>query len=111
MRKLIALVILSLFTWGVVAKTTIAGDIYGYVHDTNGKGLPGVEISSKDDYKVCSEKTSGSGSYYLSLSAGSYTIKYEKEGYQTQNSTINLSKNEIKNIEIVVMIANAVPVN
>ena len=110
MKKLIVLMVLSLFVCGVT-KATIAGDIYGYVHDTNGKGLPGVQISSKDDYKVCSEKTSGSGSYYLSLSAGSYTIKYEKEGYQTQNSDINLLKNERKSIEIVVMVANPIPTN
>lgn len=110
MRKLIALAILSLFTWGVT-KATIASDIYGYVHDTNGKGLPSVEISSKDDDKVFSEKTSGSGSYYLSLSTGIYTIKYEKEGYQTQNSNINLLKNERRCIEIVVMVANPIPIN
>jgi len=110
MKKLIVLMVLSLYVCGVV-KATIAGDIYGYVHDLNGKGLPGVEISSKDDYKVFSEKTSGSGSYYLSLSAGSYTIKYEKKGYQTQNCDINLLKNETKCIEIVVMVANPIPIN
>ena len=110
MRNLIALMVLSLFVCGV-AKTTIAGDIFGYVHDTNGKGLPGVKISSKDDCKVCSEKTTGSGSYYLSLSVGNYKIKYEKEGYQTQNSDINLLKNERKSVEIVVMVANPIPIN
>lgn len=55
MRKLIVLMVLSLFTCGVT-KATVAGDICGYVYDTNNKGLPGVKISSKDDYKVYSEK-------------------------------------------------------
>ncbi len=110
MKKLMVLMVLGLLVTGV-AKATIAGDIFGYVHDTNGKGLPGVEISSKDDCKVRSEKTTGSGSYYLSLSVGNYTIKYEKEGYQTQNSDINLLKNERKSLEIVVMVANPIPIN
>lgn len=105
MRKLIVLMVLSLFVCSVT-KVTIAGDICGYVYDTNNKGLPGVKISSKDAYKVYSEKTSGSGSYYLSLSVGSYTIKYEKEGYQTQTNDVSLLKDEKKYIEMIVMVAN-----
>ncbi|MFN3531158.1 MAG: carboxypeptidase regulatory-like domain-containing protein [Candidatus Brocadia sp.] len=95
MRKLIGLMVLCLFVCGV-AKATIAGDICGYVYDTNDKGLPGVKISSKDNDKVYSEKTTASGSYYLSLSVGSYTLTYEKEGYQTQTSDVTLLKNEKK---------------
>ncbi len=105
MRKLMALMVLSLFVCGVT-KVTVAGDIYGYVYDTYGKGLPKVKISSKDDYKVYCEQTSGSGNYYLSLDVGTYTIKYEKEGYQTHMSNISLLKNEKKYIEMIVMVAN-----
>lgn len=110
MRKLIVLMVLSLFVCGVT-KVTIAGDICGYVYDTHDKGLPGVKISSKDDCKVYSEKTSASGSYYLSLSVGSYTLKYEKEGYQTQTSDVSLLKDEKKYLEMVVMVANPIPAN
>jgi hypothetical protein len=92
-----------------VAKVAIAGDICGYVYDTNNKGLPGVKISSKDDDKVYSEKTTASGSYYLSLGAGSYTITYEKEGYQTQTSDVTLLKSEKKYLEMVIMVANPIP--
>ena len=107
MWKLIMLVVLSLFVCGVT-KVTIAGDICGYVYDANNKGLPGVKISSKDDYKVYSENTSGSGSYYLSLGVGTYMVKYEKEGYQTQTSDVSLVKNEKKYIEMIVMVANLI---
>ena len=31
------------------------------------KDLSGVEMSAKDDYKVYSNETSGSGHYYISL--------------------------------------------
>lgn len=105
MKKLIVLMVLSVFVCGI-GKMTIAGDICGYVYDTDNKGLSGVEVSSKDDYKVYREKTSGSGSYYLSLNVGSYTLKYEKEGYQTQTSDISLLKNEKKYLEMIVMVAN-----
>lgn len=108
MKKMFLIAVLCLFVCGVT-KVTIAGDICGYVYDTNNKGLPGVKISSKDDYKDYSEKSSGSGSYYLSLSVGTYTIKYEKEGYQSQISDISLLKNEKKYIEMVIMVANPIP--
>lgn len=94
-----------------VTKVTTAGDICGYVYDTNDKGLPGVKISGKDDYKVYSEKTSASGSYYLSLSVGSFTLTYEKEGYQTQTSDVSLLENEKKYLEMVIMVANPIPTN
>lgn len=110
MRNVIVLMVLSLFVCGLT-KVTIAGDICGYVYDTNKKGLPGVKISSKDDCKVYSEKTSGSGSYYLSLNVGSYTLKYEKEGYQTKSSDVSLLKNEKKYLEMIVMDANPIPAN
>lgn len=110
MKRSIILVVLSLFMCGIT-KITIAGDIYGYVYDADGKGLPGVKISSKDDHKTYSEQTSGSGSYYLALSIGAYTIKYEKEGYQTQMSDISILKDERKYIEMIIMIANQAPVH
>ena len=108
MRKLIVLMVLSLFVCGVT-KVTIAGDICGYVYDTNNKGLPGVGISSKDSCKLYSEDTSGSGHYYLSLGVGTYTIKYTKEGYQTQTNDVSLLKNEKKYLEMVVMVSNPIP--
>jgi hypothetical protein len=110
MRKLIVLMVLSLFVCGIT-KVTFAGDICGYVYDTNKKGLSGVTISSKDDHNVYSEKTSGSGSYYLSLNVGSYTLKYEKEGYQTQSTDVSLLKNEKKYLEMIVMDANPIQAN
>ncbi len=110
MRKLMVLMVLCLFVCGVT-KVTIAGDICGYVYDTNDKGLPGVKISSKDDYKVYSEKTSASGSYYLSLGVGSYILTYEKEGYQTQTGDVSLLENEKKYLELVIMVANPIPTN
>ena len=109
MKKMFLIAVLCLLVCGV-AKVTIAGDILGYVYDTNDKGLSKVDISTKDDYKVYSEETSGSGHYYLSLSVGTYTIKYEKEGYQTQTNDISLLKNERKYIEMVVMVANQIPI-
>lgn len=108
MKKLIVPVVLCLFICGLT-KVTIAGDIYGYVYDTHDKAIPGVEISTKDDHNVYSKETSGSGLYYLSLKVGAYTIKYKKEGYQTQMNDISLLKNEKKCLEMVVMVANPIP--
>lgn len=100
--KLIMLVVLSLFVC-CGTKATIAGDIYGYVYDTNDKGLAGVNISTKENDKVYSGGTSGSGHYCLSLGVGTYTIRYQKEGYQTQTNDVSLLKNETKSLELVVM--------
>lgn len=66
-----------------VTKVTIASDICGYVYDITDKSLSGVEISAKDDYKVCSDATLGSGHYQISLKVGTYTVRYKKKGYQT----------------------------
>jgi len=110
MWKLIVLMVLGLLVCGVT-KVTIAGDIYGYVYDTNDKALSKVEISTKDDYKAYSAETSGSGHYSLSLSVGTYTIKYEKEGYQTQTNDVSLKKNENKYLEMVEMVVNPIPTN
>jgi len=33
--------------------------------------------SVKDDYKVDSDETSGSGHYHISLKVGTYTVRYE----------------------------------
>ena len=108
MRKFIVLVVLCLFVYGVT-KVTIAGDIVGYVCDTNDKALSRVGISTKDDYKVYSEETSGSGHYSLSLRVGTYTIKYEKQGYQSQTNDISLRGGEYKYLEMIVMVANQIP--
>ena len=107
MKKKLLVVVLSLFMCGVT-KVTIAGDICGYVYDTNDKGLPGVEISAKDDCKVYSEETSGSGHYYISLKVGTYTVRYEKKGYQTQTNDICLKEYEKKYVEMIVMVANQI---
>lgn len=105
MRKLFVLVVLGLFMCGG-AKGTIAGDICGYVYDTNDKGLPGVEISTKDDAMAYSEGTSSSGHYYLSLGAGTYTVKYAKKGYQTQTDEVSVLKNEKRYLEMVIMVSS-----
>lgn len=62
MKRMLLVVVLPLFMCGVT-KVTIASDICGYVYDINDKGLSGVEISAKGDYKVCSDATLGSGHY------------------------------------------------
>lgn len=108
MKKTFFAVVFCLFMCNV-AKITIASDIFGYVYDVNDRALSKVEISSKDDSKVYSAETSGSGHYSLSLGGGTYTVKYEKEGYQTQTNDISLQKDEKKYVEMVIMIASQTP--
>lgn len=108
MGRLIVLVVLSLFVCSVTKITVASADIYGYVYDTNNKGLPKVKITTKDDYRAYSGETSASGNYSLSLNVGTYTIKYEKEGYQTQTNAINLLKNENRYLDVIRMIASPV---
>lgn len=108
MKKMFFAVVFCLFM-GNVVKVTIASDIFGYVYDVNNKALSKVEISTKDDCKVYSAETSGSGHYSLSLGGGTYTVKYQKEGYQTQTNDVTLQKDEKKYVEMVVMIANQIP--
>ncbi|MDR4508442.1 MAG: carboxypeptidase regulatory-like domain-containing protein [Candidatus Brocadiaceae bacterium] len=81
-----------------------AGDIYGYVYDTNHKGLANVVISIKGGDRVYREKTSANGQYTLSLGEGTHSVIYEKEGYQTKIIDIGLRKNEAKYVEMVIMV-------
>ena len=55
----------------------------GYVYELMIKVCLGLR-PVKDDYKVNSDETSGSGHYYISLKVGTYTVRYETEDYQTQ---------------------------
>ncbi|GJQ50384.1 MAG: carboxypeptidase regulatory-like domain-containing protein [Planctomycetia bacterium] len=106
MKKLLVLMVLSLFVYSTAKITSASADIYGYVYNTDNKGLSKVKISAKDDYRAYSEESSGSGSYSLSLKVGTYTIKYEKEGYQTQTNDINLLKRENRYLEMIRMVAS-----
>lgn len=108
MKKMFFIVVLCLLLCSVT-KVTTASDIYGYVYDANDKGLYKVEVSTKDDHTVYRAETTGSGHYSLSLGIGTYTVKYEKEGYQTQTNDISLQKNEKKYLEMIVMVANQIP--
>ena len=106
MKKLMVLMVLSLVVCSTAMITAASADIYGYVYDTNNKGLSRVKISAEDDYRAYSEETTGSGSYSLSLKTGTYTIKYEKEGYQTQTNDISLLKRENRYLEMIRMVAS-----
>ncbi|MCF6149287.1 MAG: hypothetical protein E3K37_11600 [Candidatus Kuenenia sp.] len=102
MKKMLLTAALCLFACST-AKVLNAGDIYGYVYDANKKALPAVEISTQDNTASYSGQSSGSGHYSLSLKVGTYTLCYEKKGYQTQTNDISLKMNETKYIELVVM--------
>ncbi|MCF6149224.1 MAG: hypothetical protein E3K37_11265 [Candidatus Kuenenia sp.] len=103
MKRIFLIAALCLFVWSFT-KITIAGAIYGYVYDTNNKGLSNVVISIKGGDKMYTEKTADNGQYTLSLGAGTHSIIYEKEGYQTQIIDIGLRKDESKYVEMVIMV-------
>jgi len=102
MKKMLLTAALCLFTCSF-AKVLTAGDIYGYVYDTDKRALPDVKISTHDATKKYAVKSSGSGHYSLSLVVGTYTLCYEKKGYQTQTNDIILKMNETMYIELVIM--------
>ena len=63
-----------------------------------------VTISSIADGSSKSTETDTRGLYiFRNLAAGSYTITYEKEGYQGQTVTVSLDEGEIEEIDDIIM--------
>ncbi|MEP9409882.1 MAG: carboxypeptidase-like regulatory domain-containing protein [Candidatus Brocadia sp.] len=66
--------------------------VSGYVYDANDKPLSYVRVSTKDNYKNYSDYSDVFGHYLLSLpESQKYTLKYEKQGYETQTKDIEIS--------------------
>lgn len=87
---------------------TIFGATYvsvrGYVYDANDKPLWGVQVSTKDNYQNYDIDTED-GYYHLGLPEfQKYTLKYEKQGYETQTKEIETS-DEYLYLERVTMVA------
>ena len=87
--------------------TTIPGGnsfIFGFVNDEDDDALKGVTVTLDGAENSESVETDEEGYYeFRNLSAGDYTITYEKEGYQTQTRDISLGENEVKEVETIIM--------
>jgi hypothetical protein len=110
MKKVFWAVLLSLCVCGV-AKVSVASYIYGYVYDSNENALENVKVSTKDDYKNYETTTYNNGYYDLSgLGIGTYTVKYEKGGYQTQSLDV-VFETDYEEIQLkkTIMVSNPIP--
>ena len=80
------------------------GVIFGFVFDERGMPLKGVTTTVTSTVFSMSTKTDEDGYYEFSnLTAGDYTLTYEKEGYQTQTKDINLGEEEELGIGTIIM--------
>jgi len=80
------------------------GIVFGFVYDENDNPLKGVTVTITGNDVSNSTTTNNDGYYeFNGLPAGSYTLTYEKDGYQTQTQEASLEAGETKEIEVVTM--------
>lgn len=75
------------------------GIVFGLVHDPDDNHLPGVTVTIKGTDYSNSIETDAQGFYvFRNLSAGAYTLMYEKEGYKTETVDITLKENDVRDL-------------
>ena len=101
-RAIKGLFIMCLLVFGFSKQLSAQGDITlnGYLRDaTNGEELIGATVY------ITELGTGAASNYYgfysITLSPGTYTMKFSYIGYQTLTETIELDKNIERNIELV----------
>jgi len=78
--------------------------IFGFVNDENDEALKGVTVTLDGAENSESAETDEEGYYeFRNLSAGDYTLTYEKEGFQSQSLDISLGENEVKEVETIIL--------
>ena len=78
--------------------------IFGFVNDEDDEALQGVTVTLDGAENSESAETDEEGYYeFRNLSAGDYTLTYEKEGFQSQSLDISLGENEAKEIETIIL--------
>jgi hypothetical protein len=81
------------------------GVLFGFVYDEDDNPMKDVTVAITGSGNSGSEETDDDGYYeFRDLSAGDYTITYEKEGYQTQTVEVTLEEGDKKEVETVTMI-------
>jgi len=101
-RTCIAVAIAFLVAAGATAQTT-TGTISGRVADSQGLALPGVTVtaSSTNLQGVRTVVTSSNGDYIFSaLPSGTYTLKFELSGFQTQDRTVAVAPTQTVPLDV-----------
>ncbi len=80
------------------------GSIYGYVKDSEGTTLQGVEVSISGNSYSGETETDNRGYYeFENLAAGSYTLTYKEDGYETQTKSVSLGEGDEKDLGTVIL--------
>src|SRR5213596_3618612 len=86
--------VLLLFFSAKLAFAQGTGDIVGRVTDTSGGVLPGVAVTAQNEATKIARTTvtSETGDYVFTLlPIGTYTVKIELQGFQSQSSRVTLT--------------------
>jgi len=80
------------------------GAVSGYVKDSEGTPLQGVEVSISGNSYSGETETDNRGYYeFENLEAGSYTLTYKEDGYETQTRSVSLGEGEEKDLGTVIL--------
>ena len=80
------------------------GAVLGFVYDLDSEPLLGVEVTIAGNNFSDSTETDSNGYYeFDELTAGDYTLTYEKEDYETQTMDISLKEDKVFIVDDVTM--------
>lgn len=82
--------------------STIKGNVYS--QDDGWDGVAGADVSLLDgENSIATEKTDDEGDFTITIDGilnGDYTLKVEKEGYETYSATVNFTNGKTANKDI-----------
>ncbi len=86
------------------------GFIYGIVSDNNANPIEGANVTISNATTIYDRSTNEDGQYYISVPVGTYTVKAEKQGYETSiKRGITVIKNEATEANFALKVESEAP--
>lgn len=92
------------------AQSLVSGDIAGTITDSTGAAIPGAKViaTNTGTGQVKEVTTSGTGNYRISLlQPGAYTVTATADGFQSTQSSLNLSIGQVASLNLTLAVAKS----
>lgn len=100
---LAAILSASFLCQGTRALAAVTGGIAGFVHDDTGAPVAAATVTASSPSQTATERTDAQGHFvFLTLAPDTYTIRVEKDGYQTiAQSGVTVFADQIQQLALV----------